>query len=190
MEPKKLWHLHAQHSLVQSCCRQKMSCIYACRVASVMSYPLGLCGLWPARHLCQWDSPGENTGLATTDCHTLLEHYISCCSSCQLLWVPCTNRTPVTPAAVPPPHLALTGANPSTPGKPQEQTLVNNPHAEVWIKAQLKTRGSVIKKDDPKPSHQLYKLQIKFTWSNKQTLSMEYKKGLWELPQKKMQYFW
>ena len=85
MEPKKLWHLHAQHSLVQSCCRQKMSCIYACRVASVMSYPLGLCGLWPARHLCQWDSPGENTGLATTGCHTLLEHYISCCSSCQLL---------------------------------------------------------------------------------------------------------
>ena len=38
MEPKKLRHLHAQHSLVQSCYRQKMSCIYACRVASVMSY--------------------------------------------------------------------------------------------------------------------------------------------------------
>ena len=33
----------------------------------------------------------------------------------------------------------------------------------VEIKPQLKPRGSVAKEDDPKPSHQLYKLQIKFT---------------------------
>jgi len=59
--------------------------------------------------------------------------------------------------------LALTGANPSPPGQPQEQTLVGDPHAEVEIKPQLKPRGSVAKKEDPKPSHQLYKLQIKST---------------------------
>ena len=53
-------------------------------------------------------------------------------------------------AAVLPPHLALTGANPITPGQPQEQTPVDNPHAEVEIKPQLKLRGSVAKEEDPK----------------------------------------
>ena len=57
--------------------------------------------------------------------------------------------------------MALTGANPSPPGQPQKQTLVDHPHAEVEIKPQLKPRGSVAKGEDPKPSHQLYKLQIK-----------------------------
>ena len=33
----------------------------------------------------------------------------------------------------------------------------------VEIKPQLKPRGSVAKEEDPKPSHQLYKLQIKST---------------------------
>ena len=37
------------------------------------------------------------------------------------------------------------------------------PHAEVEIKPQLKPRGSAAKEEDPKPSHQLYKLQIKST---------------------------
>jgi len=68
----------------------------------------------------------------------------------------------VTQAAAPPPHLALTGANPSPPGQPQELTPVDDPHAEVEIKPQLKPRGSAAK-EDPKPSHQLYKLQIKST---------------------------
>ena len=45
--------------------------------------------------------------------------------------------------------------------------------------------GSVAKQENPEPSHQLYKLQIKSTWSTRQTLSMEYIKGHWELPQKK-----
>ena len=72
-------------------------------------------------------------------------------------------RTPATQAAAPPPHLAFTGANPSPPGQPQEQTPVEDPHAEVEIKPQLKPRGSVTKEEDPKPSHQLYKLQIKST---------------------------
>ena len=31
---------------------------------------LRLCGLWPARLLCPWDSPGKNTGVG---CHALLQ---------------------------------------------------------------------------------------------------------------------
>ena len=38
---------------------------------------------------------------------------------------------------------------------------MDNPHAEVEIKPQSKPRGSMVKEKDPKPSHQLYKLQIK-----------------------------
>ena len=96
-------------------------------------------------------------------CHTLIEHYISCCPSCQLPCVHGAARTSATQAAAPPPHLALTGADPSPPGQPQEQTPVDDPHAEVEIKPQLKPRGSVTKEEDPKPSHQLYKLHIKST---------------------------
>ena len=77
--------------------------------------------------------------------------------------VPGAARIHETQAAAPPPHLALTEANPSPPGQPQEQTPVDGPHAEVEIKSQLKPRGSVAKEEDPKPSHQLYKLQIKST---------------------------
>jgi len=42
---------------------------------------------------------------------------------------------------------------------------VDDPNVEVEIKPQLKPRGSVAKEKDPnpKPSHQLYKLQIKST---------------------------
>jgi len=78
----------------------------------------------------------------------------------------------VTQAAAPPPHPALTGANPSPPGQPQEQTPVDNPHTEVGIKPQLKPRDSVTKEEDPKLSHQLYKLQIKSTPSTRQTLCL------------------
>ena len=35
---------------------------------------------------------------------------------------------------------------------------MDDPHAEVEIKPQLKPRGSVAKEEDPKPSHELYKL--------------------------------
>ena len=109
--------------------------------------------------------------LANTGCHTLLEHYISCCPSRQLPWVPGAARTPVTQAAAPPPHLAFTGADPSPPGQPQEQIPVDDPHAEVEIKPHLKPRGSVAK-EDPKPSHQLYRLQIKSTRSTRLTLCL------------------
>jgi len=48
-------------------------------------------------------------------------------------------------------------------------------HMQRWIihrgldEPQLKPRGTVAKEEDPKPSHQLYKLQIKSTQSTKQT---------------------
>jgi len=78
----------------------------------------------------------------------------------------------VTQAAAPPPHLALIGANPNPPGQPKEQTPVDDPHAEVEIKPQLKPRISVAKEEDPKPSHQPYKLWIKSTGSTRQTLCL------------------
>ena len=37
---------------------------------------------------------------------------------------------------------------------------MDEPHAEMEIKPQLKPRGSVAKEEDPNPSHQLYKMQI------------------------------
>ena len=49
---------------------------------------------------------------------------------------------------------------------------MDDPHAEVEIKPQLKLRGSVVKKEDPKPSHQLYKLHNKSMWSTGQTLCL------------------
>ena len=48
------------------------------------------------------------------------------------------------------------------------------PYSEGEIKPQLKPRGSVANEEEPKPSHQLYKLQIKSTQSTRQTLSMDY----------------
>ena len=86
--------------------------------------------------------------------------------------VPGVARTAVTQAAAPSPHLVLIGANLSPPGQPQEQSPVVNPHVEVEIKPQLKPKGSVAKEEDPKPSHQLYKLQIKSTLSTRQTLCL------------------
>ena len=49
---------------------------------------------------------------------------------------------------------------------------MDDPHVEVKIKPQLKPRGSAAKEEDPKPSHQLYKLQIKSTRSTRQPLSL------------------
>ena len=53
LQANQLYHLHAQLSLGQSCHRQKKSCIYVLRVASVVSSSLQPCRLWPARLLCQ-----------------------------------------------------------------------------------------------------------------------------------------
>jgi len=61
-QAKQLYHLQAQLSLGQSCHGQKMSHVYAHRVALVMSHSLQPCRLWPARLLCQrGGSPGKNT---------------------------------------------------------------------------------------------------------------------------------
>ena len=49
---------------------------------------------------------------------------------------------------------------------------MDDPHAEVEIKPQLKSRCSVTKEEDPKPSHQLYKLHIKSMWSTGQILCL------------------
>ena len=71
---------HAQLSLGQSCHRQKNSCVYACRVASVVSNSLQPCRLWPARLLCQgrrFSRQEYCRVLANTSYHTLLEHCIS-----------------------------------------------------------------------------------------------------------------
>ena len=40
---------------------------------------------------------------------------------------------------------------------------MDDSHVEVEIKPLMKPKGSVAKEEDPKPSHQLYELQIKFT---------------------------
>ena len=47
---------------------------------------------------------------------------------------------------------------------------MDDPHAEVEVKPQLKPRGTEAKEEDPELSHQLYKLQIKSTCSTRQTL--------------------
>ena len=129
LQAKLLGHLHAQLSLGQSCHRQK-SCIYAHRFASVVSDPLRPCRQCPARLLCQ---VGVGVGgfsreeywsiLANTGCHTVLEHYISCCPSHQFLstWCcqnpcnprSCTTSTPGPHRRKPKPSRAASGANPS-----------------------------------------------------------------------------
>ena len=147
-----------------------------CRVASVVSNSLQLCRLWPARFVCQGviqarilEPIGQD--MLSYPCKAL---YVLL-PQLPTLWAPGAARTPATQAAAPPPHLALRGTNPSPPEKPQEQTPGDGPHAEVEIKPQVKHRGSVAKEEDPKPPHQLYKLQVKSTRSTRHTLR------LWEI---------
>ena len=52
---------------------------------------------------------------------------------------------------------------------------MDDPHAEVEIKPQLKPGGSVAKEEDPKPSHQL---QIKSTGSQADSVYGIYKRSL------------
>ena len=52
------------------------------------------------------------------------------------------------------------------------------PHAEVEIKPQLKSRDSAVKEEDPKPSHQLYKLQIKSAQLGRHCVYEIYKRSL------------
>ena len=126
-QTKQLRHLHTQFSLGQSCHSQKNSCVYARGVALVMSDSSRPCRLWPARLLCQGGGFSRQeywSILAKTGCHTLLEHYISCCPSHHPPGVRGAARTPVTPSSCttstpgpqwgkPKSSRAAPGANPS-----------------------------------------------------------------------------
>ena len=85
-QAKQLCHLHSQPSLEQSCHRQKKS--FVSMHAGLLQYIQLFVTLWTVA--CQASlSRGFSrqeywSVLANTGCHTLLEHYISCCPSCQL----------------------------------------------------------------------------------------------------------
>ena len=127
LQAKQLRHLHTQPSLGQSCHRQNKSCVYACRVASVLSGSLRPCGLWPVRLLCQRGGFFRQeywSVLANTGFHTFLDHYISCYPSCQpplRSWCcqnpcdpsNCTSSTPGLHCDRPKSSRAASGANPS-----------------------------------------------------------------------------
>ena len=70
-------------------------------------------------------------------------------------------------ADVPSLRMVLTGADPSPSHQPQEPAPVDDPHAEVEIKPQLKSRGKMTMEADQKLFHQLYKLQNKSTQSTR-----------------------
>ena len=116
---------------------------------SLRSYPTFYdpvaCGL-PGLSVTGFSRQEYWSALTNTAHHTLLEFCISCCPSRQLPWVPGAARTSMTQAAAPPPHLTLTGADPSPPRQPQEQTPVNDPHAEEKIKPQFKPRSVWLRK--------------------------------------------
>ena len=107
-------------------------------------------------------SPGKNTGaywptlvaLPSRALYFLLPQLPTPLSTwcCQNPCNPssCTTSTPGLHRGKSKSFREASGANP-----------VDDPHAEVEIKPQLKPRGSV--EEDPKPSHQLYQLQIKYT---------------------------
>ena len=110
--------------------------------------------------------------LASMDCHALLELYIARCPYCQTPEHPALARTSVTQAAASPPHLALKGASPRTPGQPQGHTPADDPHADLEVKPQLKLSSSVAKEEDPEPPYQVYKPQITSTLAPRKTLRL------------------
>ena len=118
------------------------------RIALVVSDPLWPCRLWPARLLCQgWGFSRQEywSVLGNTVFHILLEHYISCCPSRQLPWVPGAARTPVTQAAAPPPHLAIKGQTQVLQGslrsKPQWTTHMQFSTVKSLSSVRLRPQG-------------------------------------------------
>ena len=84
-QPKQLRHLHVQPSLGQSCCRQK-SVLHLCtqgRFSHVQLCNPVDCGL-PGFFVRGFSRQEYWSVLTNTGCHTLLEHYISCCPTLQL----------------------------------------------------------------------------------------------------------
>ena len=64
LQAKQLRYLHGQLSLGQRCNRQKKSCVYVQKVASVVSDSLRPGGLQASRLLCQGrGSPGKSPGV-------------------------------------------------------------------------------------------------------------------------------
>ena len=60
---------HAKINLSQSYL-DKLMCVHAWWVTSVVSDSVRPYGVWPARFLCPWDFAGKNTGVG---CHALLQ---------------------------------------------------------------------------------------------------------------------
>ena len=73
----------------------------------------------------------------------------------------CTTSTPGPHRGKHKSSRAASGANPS-----------GRPTCQGGNKTTIETQGSVAKEEDPKPSHQLYKLQITSTQSTRQTLCL------------------
>ena len=110
------------------------------------------CGL-PGFSEREWGFPRKEywSILANTGCHTLLEHYISCCPTHQLPWV-LVLPEPLRPKWLHQLHIwPLTGPNLSPPGQPQEQSPADDPDAEVEIKPQLKPRAVWLRKKTQNP---------------------------------------
>ena len=152
----------------------KKSHAYAHRVASVISNPLWPCRLWPARLLCQGGGFSRQeywSMLANTGCHTLLELYFL------LPWPP-PPRSPWCCQNPCDPSSCTTSTPGPQRGKPKSSKAASRanlrrlPISRGGNKITVETRGSVTKEEDPKPSHQLYKLQIKSTQSTRQTLCL------------------
>ena len=101
---------------------KKKSCIYARRVASVVSSSLRTCRLWPARLLSGEFSRQEYWSVwANTGRHPLLEHCISCCPNHQLPSTWCCQN-PCDPSICTTPH--------TWPSQRQTQVLQGSPRSK------------------------------------------------------------
>ena len=173
-QAKQLCHLHAQLSLGQSCHRQK-KILVAMHAGSLQLCPTLCdpvdCGL-----------PGFSVGISPgkdilEDIGQYRLPYPSRALYFLLPWPPTPMSTwsfqnPCNPSSCTTATPGLHRKPKSSRAKPQGQTPVDDPHAEVEIEQQLKSRGSVAKEEDPKHSHQLYELQVKSTPSTRQTLCL------------------
>ena len=112
----------------------KKVCIYAHRVAAIVSDSLRPCRLSSARLLCQGGVFSRReywSVLASTGCHTLLERYVYCRPSHRLLstWC-CQNSKQPNQAAEPPAHWPSLGQTQGLQGslrsKPQWTTRMQS----------------------------------------------------------------
>ena len=129
--------------------------------------------LWPGRLLCQGGSPGKNTGgywsilIAIPFYSTIFPAAIAG-NSCEYLILP----EPLWPKQLHHLHTWPSLGQTKSSGAASGTNPGDEPLAVVEIKPQLKPRSRVAKEADLKPSHQLYKLQIKSKWSTRETLCL------------------